>query len=117
MGTNTAEAHPSLVDELVDHTPDSRDRFVDCLRVVSIVVVVCWHWALSITHWHSGRLTMPNPVGDVPLLWTLTWLLQIMPLFFFVGGYANTASWSATRRNGELATAFAHRRLNRLYRP
>ena len=116
MSGTTHEA-PSLVDQLVDATPESRDRFVDFLRVVSIGVVVCWHWVFSITQWRNGRLTMPNPVGDVPLLWTLTWLLQVMPLFFFVGGYANSASWTATSRQGGSARSFARRRLDRLYRP
>src|SRR3954465_9346000 len=114
--TTTPEAS-SLVDQLVDATPTSRDRYVDFLRAVSIAVVVCWHWVFSITQWRDGHLTMPNPVGDVPLLWTLTWFLQIMPLFFFVGGYANAASWSATRRNGEWGAGFGQRSLNRFYRP
>jgi fucose 4-O-acetylase-like acetyltransferase len=117
MSSATTEQSPSLVDQLVDATPAGRDRYVDFLRAISIGVVVCWHWVFSITQWRNGRLTMPNPVGDVPLLWTLTWLLQIMPLFFFVGGYANSASWSATQRKGDGAVAFARRRLNRLYRP
>lgn len=108
---------PSYVDQLVDATPDTRDRFVDFLRAVSIAVVVCWHWVFSITQWRDGRLTMPNPVGEVPLLWMLTWLLQVMPLFFFVGGYANSASWSATTRQGDGVRRFARRRLDRLYRP
>ena len=115
-GTTRSEV-PSLVDQLVDATPDSRDRFVDFLRAMSIGVVVCWHWVFSITQWRNGRLTMPNPVGDVPLLWMLTWLLQVMPLFFFVGGYANSASWTATSRQGGSALGFARRRLDRLYRP
>src|SRR4051812_32407569 len=115
--TTTAPGSPTLVDQLVDATPTSRDRYVDFLRAVSIAVVVCWHWVFSITQWRDGHLTMPNPVGDVPLLWTLTWFLQIMPLFFFVGGYANSASWSAARQRHEGARTFAQRRLNRLYRP
>src|SRR3954469_880110 len=115
MATTTAPA-PAL-DDLVAATPAHRDRFVDFLRAVSIAVVVCWHWTLSVTHWHDGRLTMPNPVGDIPLLWSATWLLQIMPLFFFVGGYANAASWSAVERNNGGWASFARRRLDRLYRP
>src|SRR4051794_28905202 len=85
METRTA---PS-VDELVALTPDTRDRSVDFLRAVSITVVVLWHWVFSITHWNAhGALTMPNPIGHTPALWFLTWILQIMPLFLFVGGFA-----------------------------
>ena len=88
------------VDALVAATPASRDRVVDLLRAASICVVVAWHWSLSVTHWHDGRLTMPNPVGDVPGLWAATWVLQVMPVFFFVGGYANLAGWQAVTRDG-----------------
>jgi acyltransferase-like protein len=109
---------PSLsIDALVDATPDSRDRVVDLLRAVSICVVVAWHWTFSILHWHDGALTMPNPVGDVPGLWTATWLLQVMPLFFLVGGYANLAGWEATVRRGGGARQFLAKRFARLLRP
>lgn len=105
------------VDDLVDATPATRDRYVDFLRAASIGVVVCWHWVFSVTHWRDGELTMPNPIGQVPLLWLATWVLQVMPLFFFVGGHANNASWSACRRDGGTVATFARRRLHRLYRP
>ena len=106
-----------LVDQLVDATPPQRDRFVDFLRAVSIGVVVCWHWVLSVTYWRSGRLVMPNPVGDVPLLWALTWVLQIMPLFFFVGGFANSVAWNANARRGGTTRTFLATRLQRLLKP
>lgn len=106
------------VPDLVDATPSSRDRCVDALRALAVVVVVAWHWVFSVTHWTAdGRLTMPNPVGDVPGLWLATWLLQVMPLFFVVGGYANLAAWDAATRRGDGAGAFLRSRLRRLGRP
>jgi hypothetical protein len=108
---------PLSVDALVDATPAARDRVVDLLRAVSIGVVVLWHWTLSVTHWRDGALTMPNPVGDVPGLWTATWVLQVMPVFFFVGGYANLAGWQAVTRDGGGAGRFLRGRLRRLLAP
>jgi len=105
------------VDALVDATPASRDRVVDLMRASSICVVVLWHWSFSITHWHDGRLVMPNPIADVPGLWAATWVLQVMPVFFFVGGYANLAGWQATERDGTGAARFVRSRLSRLGRP
>lgn len=105
------------VDALVDATPEHRDRVVDLLRAVSIVVVVLWHWTFSVTHWRDGSLRMPNPIGDVPGLWIATWLLQVMPLFFLVGGYANLAAWQALEREGGGASAFWVKRFSRLVRP
>jgi hypothetical protein len=88
------------------------------LRAFSIVIVVLWHWVFSVTHWNGhGALTMPNPLGGVPFLWLATWVLQIMPLFFFVGGFANCVSYRAHRRNGGTDRAFVGSRLRRLGRP
>ena len=106
------------LDALVDATPASRDRVVDLLRAASICVVVLWHWSLSITHWRAdGSLTMPNPIGDVPGMWAATWVLQVMPVFFFVGGYANLAGWQAVTRGGGGAARFLQGRMRRLVGP
>src|SRR5438132_11109192 len=91
----------SSIDRLVDATPDTRDRYVDFLRAVSLAVVVMWHWVFSITHWTAdGRLTMPNPIGQVRLLWLATWVLQIIPVFFFVCGLAILPLWAACLLDG-----------------
>lgn len=107
-----------LVDTLVDATPAGRDRVVDALRGLSIVVVVLWHWVLSITHVDGGgALTMPNPIDQVPGLWIGTWFLQIMPVFFVVGGYANMAAWEAVRTRRGTWAAYARKRVDRLLKP
>lgn len=106
------------VADLVDNTPASRDRAVDFLRALSIVIVVLWHWVFSITQWNEdGSLGMPNPIGDIPGLWLATWVLQIMPVFFFVGGFANLASLEAVERRGGGTGAFIAGRLRRLGKP
>ena len=107
------------LDGLVAATPTSRDRLVDLLRALSIGVVILWHWVFSVTFVdRQGTITMPNPVGDVRLMWLATWLFQIMPVFFFVGGFSNLASWEALeRRGGARWSTFARRRLGRLLRP
>ncbi|MEW2621402.1 acyltransferase [Streptomyces sp. NPDC048106] len=99
-------------------TPDKRDRVVDAARVFSIVIVTLWHWTLSVTHRTAvGTLVMPNPVDAVPGGWLATWVLQIMPVFFLVGGYANLAGWERHRRNEESAGRFVADRLRRLSAP
>jgi hypothetical protein len=37
---------------------------------------------------------MPNPVGSYRGLWMLTWVLQVMPLFFIVSGSVNADAWN-----------------------
>ncbi|GAB2469626.1 acyltransferase family protein [Xylanimonas ulmi] len=117
-GTGPRGRPESALDVAVAATPAGRDRVVDLLRVVSIGVVVLWHWSLSLTHWGAdGALTMPNPIRDIPGGWAATWVLQVMPVFFFVGGYANLAGWQAVERDGGGAGLFVGRRLRRLLVP
>lgn len=107
------------LDTLVAATPASRDRTVDAVRALAIVVVVLWHWVFSITHVDTGgALSMPNPVGDLRFAWAATWVLQVMPVFFVVGGFANLASREALERRGRGTwRAFARVRTARLGRP
>jgi hypothetical protein len=60
---------------------------VDWLRVVSLIVVVLWHWAFTILRWSPEGPRATNPLGFFSGLWILTWLLQVLPVFFYVGGY------------------------------
>jgi hypothetical protein len=105
------------VDRQIDDTPSSRNRAADFLRVAAICVVVLWHWVLSITHRADGQIINPNPVEDVPGGWLLTWLFQVMPIFFIIGGFANLTGWDSVRRAGYGTVAFLQRRLARLVLP
>lgn len=106
------------LDRLVDRTPDDRDRVVDAARAASIVVVVLWHWALSINHRAAdGTLVNPNPIEEVPFGWLATWVLQVMPLFFIVGGFANLAGWRSTVAGGHGWQRFLSSRARRLLGP
>ena len=102
---------------LAGQTPESRDRTVDLLRALSILVVVFGHW-LMFAPWmdadgpHYGHMLEHAP-------WTrwLTWGLQVMPVFFMVGGYANGTSWEAARRDGRGYREWLAARLRRLLVP
>jgi Acyltransferase family len=94
-------------------TPVDRDRFADLLRVASILAVVAGHWLMAVVVWRDGRVQGGNALSLVPGLWLSTWLLQVMPLFFFVGGLANLVS---ARRAGSWAR-FVRGRAARLLRP
>ena len=100
-------------DRVAAATPAERDRFADLLRVASIVVVVAGHWLMAVVGWRGGRVEAGNAIALAPGLWLATWLLQVMPLFFFVGGLANLVS---VRRGGGWV-AFIQGRAARLLRP
>lgn len=107
----------SGIDELVRATPERRDRYVDFLRAASIVVVVLGHWTIAILSWHDGLIRSTSAVGQAPGLWLATWMCQVMPVFFFVGGYANLVAYDSARRRGDSVGAFLRARVRRLLLP
>lgn len=111
-GTSEAELYSA-----VSETPPDRDRYVDLLRAFSICVVVLGHWLIAVVEYDDGRFTGDNALARIPGLWILTWVLQVMPLFFFVGGFSNLASWESIRSKGGTLWHFLHLRLERLLGP
>ncbi len=105
------------LDDMVAATPASRDRYVDFLRAASIVVVVLGHWTISLIAWDGGVIRSTSALGLGSGLWLATWVLQVMPVFFFVGGYANLVAYESARRAGQSAGAFIRSRLRRLLLP
>jgi fucose 4-O-acetylase-like acetyltransferase len=98
-------------------TPPERDRYIDFLRGFSILVVVLGHWLIAVVEWQGGRVEGSNALEHIRGLWALTWLLQVMPLFFFVGGFGNGTAWRASQRRGEGYAAYLARRVERMLRP
>lgn len=103
--------------EIVSATPSTRDRYVDFLRAFSIVTVVAGHWFIALIHWEEQRIFVHNAVGHQSGLWLATWFLQVMPLFFFVGGFSNLVGWNSVVRDGGGYSTYIQRRLVRLLRP
>jgi fucose 4-O-acetylase-like acetyltransferase len=106
----------SRLDELARATPATRDRFVDFLRAASIVAVVFGHWFISINHLERDIFSTTSAVGLTSGMWLGTWLFQVMPVFFFVGGFSNLVTYDAFQRRGEPTSAFVRSRLERLLR-
>ena len=103
--------------KLADRTPPSRERYVDFLRALSIVVVVLGHWLAAVVVWRDGEVGGHNALDVVDGMWALTWVLQVMPLFFFVGGFANLKSWRALRDRSGDYTEYLSGRVVRLMKP
>jgi hypothetical protein len=104
--------------ELADRTPRSRNRYVDFLRAMSMLVVVVGHWLAAAPYVDAaGNFTSSHILTAVPWTAWLTWLVQVMPIFFLVGGYANGISWRAARRDSRSYAAWLEGRLRRLVWP
>lgn len=98
-------------------TPDSRNRVVDLLRAAAILVVVLGHWLIAAVVVRDGDLVIGHLLELAPWTHPLTWVFQVMPVFFLVGGYANALSWRSARRRGETYAGWLRARLRRLLTP
>jgi fucose 4-O-acetylase-like acetyltransferase len=103
--------------ELAFQTPPERNRYVDFLRALSICAVVVGHWLMTAPWFTGGTLRLENLLAVRPWTQWLTLLFQVMPVFFFVGGYANAASWESARRSGRGYGPWLSGRLRRLVGP
>ena len=79
-----------------------RNRAVDAYRALAMLAVAFGHWmVIAIGTDADGELVARNALEVAPQLSWLTWIFQVMPLFFVVGGFASAMSLDAHwRRNG-----------------
>ncbi|MDQ4095746.1 MAG: acyltransferase [Actinomycetota bacterium] len=105
------------LEELAEKTPPDRDRYVDFLRAFSIATVVVGHWFIALIWVENERIGVYNAVGVTSGLWLATWVLQVMPLFFFVGGFSNLKTFESMKSRGDTYRDFMRTRASRLLRP
>jgi len=98
-------------------TPADRNRYVDFLRAVSILFVVVGHWLIATAWYVDGDLTPGHFLKSHPQTQWLTWLFQVMPIFFIVGGYSNAVSLESAKRKGIGYAGWLAARLHRLVTP
>jgi peptidoglycan/LPS O-acetylase OafA/YrhL len=98
-------------------TPPERNRYVDLLRAVSILVVVIGHWLIRTAWYVDGELIPGSMLESHPQTQWLTWLFQVMPIFFIVGGYSNAVSLESAKRKGIGYAGWLAARLHRLVSP
>ena len=94
-----------------------RNRYADLLRVLAIGGVVYGHWLLVSITYRDGQLSGVDAVHYVSWGRWVTWLFQVMPVFFLVGGYVNARSWTAHHARGETWTRWVRDRAMRLLWP
>ncbi|RJQ66816.1 acyltransferase [Pseudonocardiaceae bacterium YIM PH 21723] len=96
----------SIAARIGQATPADRDRYVDLLRLASILAVAAGHWLLALLTVH-GSGTLTHATG----MQLTTWLWQVMPLFFFVGGFSHALALLRAPDPGQFWRARAARLL------
>ncbi|ODR07851.1 acyltransferase [Mycolicibacillus koreensis] len=99
--------------EVAAQTPADRDRVIDVIRIVALVGVVAGHTIMATSVIRDGVFVWGNLLTESVIFQALTWVFQIMPLFFFAGVAASVNSW----RPGGSWGGWLLRRATRLYRP
>lgn len=94
-------------------TPADRDRAIDVIRIVSLVAVVFGHTIMATSTIRDDVFIWSNLLTASTVFQALTWVFQIMPLFFFAGVAASVQSW----RPGIPWGGWLLKRCTRLYRP
>ncbi|MCK0176985.1 acyltransferase [Mycolicibacterium sp. F2034L] len=71
-----------------------RESALDLYRSAAVLLVVIGHWLLSVMTYRDGEFGRDNPLVLMPWTQWLTWIFQVVPVFFAVAGYASAVSWS-----------------------
>ena len=103
--------------QMAAQTPDNRNRYIDFLRALSILVVVTGHWLIAGFYYAQGEVQSIQVLAAIPETQPLTWLFQVMPIFFIVGGYSNAISLQSAAYKNLTYSAWLATRLDRLVRP
>ncbi|WP_243071277.1 acyltransferase family protein [Candidatus Mycolicibacterium alkanivorans] len=85
---------------------------MDLYRVIALVLIVVGHWVMACLTFSDGAFWRENPLVDMPWTRWLTWIFQVVPVFFVVAGYASAVSWGH-RLSEESRQAWLRRRLAR----
>ncbi|MGO1849831.1 acyltransferase family protein [Microbacterium sp.] len=93
-----------------------RDRSIDLIRSASLVLVVLLHAMMVGVTLSGGEPVFENAL-ETDWFGPVSWFVQMMPLFFFAGGFTAFGSWRRARARGVSASAFVSGRVIRLMTP
>ncbi|MFJ1574993.1 acyltransferase [Streptomyces sp. NPDC088182] len=105
----------TTIEKIEARTPAHRDRAIDGLRALALLAVPTGHWLLGgFTLDAGGALHNASPLAAFGGFAPVSWVLQMLGIFFLVGGYASVLSY---RRRTSTTAAWLRQRVVRLGRP
>lgn len=121
MSTKQAGAPSSHSAQDARGTIAQRDLVVDLIRTACVVLVVVVHVTMVGVASDASGIRVTSPLQELPWYVAATWVGQVMPLFFVVGGFASAVGWRSTVARagsaGDPARDYVATRLVRLFRP
>lgn len=97
--------------------PGGRDTAIDFLRALCVVGVVLLHAIMVGVTVVDGSPLFANASDGTAWIAPMSWMLQVMPLFFIIGGFAGFLAHRRQRQRGGTACGFVAARVHRLLRP
>ncbi|MDL9979887.1 acyltransferase family protein [Microbacterium sp. ASV49] len=94
-----------------------RDRAVDLVRALCIIGVVTLHALMVGVTVSAAGPSFVNASDGSWWIVPLSWVFQVMPLFFVIGGFSGATALRRMRARGEDAAAFVGGRIRRLLLP
>lgn len=110
-------ANVDRVDAGRDPRASQRDAAIDAARAACLVVVFALHAMMVGVSVGAGGPVLENALEHWGGFAAATWFVQIMPLFFVIGGYSAWSQWRRMQERGADAAAYVRGRLARLVRP
>lgn len=94
-----------------------RDSAVDLVKACCLLVVVGLHAMMAGVTVGVDGLQVTNALAGHYIFAWATWAVQVMPLFFLLGGFASITQWRRMRDKGAVPADYIRQRVNRLARP
>nr|WP_255505655.1 acyltransferase [Mycetocola sp. JXN-3] len=114
--------HAPASQALTSHAPaagalPARDRSIDLVRAVLLIVVVGLHSIMAGVGVGPGGIVLENALDHQPGFAPASWIVQVMPLFFVLGGFSSFTQWTRMRGRGHSPADYIITRLHRLLLP
>jgi len=94
-----------------------RDSAVDLVKAACLLIVVGLHAMMAGVTVGAGGLAVTNALEGHPIFAWATWGVQIMPLFFLLGGFSSLTQWRRMKSGGATAGDYIRQRVQRLAHP
>jgi peptidoglycan/LPS O-acetylase OafA/YrhL len=95
----------------------ARDDSIDAVRATLLVTVVALHAMMVGVSVGAAGPVLENALENRRWFAPVSWVVQVMPLFFIVGGFSSINQWRGMRSRGATRSAYVRARIERLVRP